>query len=70
MTNIFFDHLVTVYCYTDTKQFLHRNNVCFFGNQAKISDGWNKSREQNYTGGTVITIYWIYIEQFIVSVIQ
>ncbi len=35
---------------------LHRNNnVCFFGNQAQISDGWNKSQEQKYTGRTVIT---------------
>jgi hypothetical protein len=38
--------------------------------QAQISDGWDNSGEQKYTGGTVITIYWIYIEHFIVSLIK
>ena len=38
------------------------DNVCFFRIQAQISDGWNKSREQKYTGRTVITKYWVYFE--------
>jgi hypothetical protein len=42
----------------------------FFGNQAQILDGLDNSREQKYTGTTVITIYWVYIQYFIITVIQ
>ncbi len=27
--------------------------------QTQLSDGWDDSQEQKYTGATVITIYWI-----------
>jgi hypothetical protein len=29
--------------------------------QAQIEDGWDNSQEQKYTGGTEITVYWIYV---------
>ncbi len=55
--NNLFDHLVAVYCDSETIILLHRNNICFFGCRTIIKIYWIHIK----INATVIIIYLIHI---------